>query len=68
MLKVILVKDPYAICGRCGGGTLPGDPLFKFGMFVEWITLHKSCFDEVAKGVEDLFANWKEHQKPSTQD
>lgn len=58
-MKVILETNEYAVCLRCGEGARDGDPLFKFGQFVEWVTLHKTCFDIVAKGVEELFASWK---------
>lgn len=59
MLKALVVTDQYAVCDKCGKAALPDDPLFKIGQFVEWVTLHKTCFDTVVKGIEDMFAQWK---------
>lgn len=66
-MKVLLVVDPYAVCDRCDKGAFPDDPLLKFGQFVEWVTLHKTCFDIVVRGVEDMFAEWRtKHPKSSS--
>lgn len=67
MLKALIVTDKYATCDKCGAGAKPpDDPLLKIGHYVEWVIIHKSCFDIIVKGVEEMFVNWRSLQKPST--
>ena len=63
-MKVFIVTDRYATCDKCDAGARSGDPLLKFGQFVEWVTLHKSCFDTVTKGVEEMVVGWHSRQTP----
>lgn len=58
-MKILIETDAYASCNRCEEGAKPTDPLIKFGRFVEWVTLHKSCFDKLVGEAESLFEEWK---------
>jgi len=58
MMKLLIETDAYASCNLCEEGAKPGDPLIKFGQFVEWVVLHKSCFDKLVKEAESLFEEW----------
>ncbi len=61
-MKFSIETDAYSVCQRCERGAAPGDPLIKMGQFVEWVTLHKSCFDILTKEVDLLCMDWRAKQ------
>jgi hypothetical protein len=61
-MKILIETNAYSVCQRCERGATHDDPLLKMGHFVEWVILHKSCFDILVREAGLLHSDWIQKQ------